>query len=66
MAIMIAGTILTFVTCVAVSGLYYGAERREQDTKYIPGRRPRRRFVSLSRIVEEKPIGRPTPTRPVT
>ena len=32
---MIAGTILTFVTCVAVSGLYYGAERREQDTKYI-------------------------------
>ena len=33
--IMIAGTILTFVTCVAVSGLYYGAERREQETKYI-------------------------------
>lgn len=33
--IMIAGTILTFVTCVAVSGLYYGAERREQETKFI-------------------------------
>ena len=33
--ICIAGSILVFVTCVAVAGLYYGAERREEDTKFI-------------------------------
>ena len=33
--ICIAGTILLFVTCVAVAGLYYGAERIEEDTKFI-------------------------------
>lgn len=33
--ICIAGSILVFVTCVAVAGLYYGAERLEEDTKFI-------------------------------
>ena len=33
--ITIAGTILTVVTCLAVGGLYFGAERREQETKFI-------------------------------
>ena len=33
--ICIAGTILLFVTCVAVAGLYYAAERIEEDTKFI-------------------------------
>ena len=33
--ITVAGAVLFFVTCVAVAGLYYGAERIEERTKYI-------------------------------
>ncbi|MAT82168.1 MAG: hypothetical protein CMJ29_11070 [Phycisphaerae bacterium] len=33
--ICIASSILVFVTCVAVAGLYYGAERIEADSKFI-------------------------------
>jgi len=33
--ICIASSILVFVTCVAVAGLYYGAERREENAKFI-------------------------------
>ncbi|MBG83413.1 MAG: hypothetical protein CMJ40_02580 [Phycisphaerae bacterium] len=54
--IMIAGTILTFVTCVAVSGLYYGAERREQDTKYISvasQAKETQRAANRARLMEE-------------
>ena len=54
--IMIAGTILTFVTCVAVSGLYYGAERREEETKYISvasQAKETRRIAERDRLMEE-------------
>ena len=54
--IMIAGTILTFVTCVAVSGLYYGAERREQDTKFISvasQAKETQRAANRARLMEE-------------
>ena len=33
--ITVAGAVLFFVTCVAVGGLYYGAERMEERSKYV-------------------------------
>ena len=66
--IMIAGTILTFVTCVAVSGLYYGAERREQDTKYISvasQAKETQRAANRARLMEQmKLMGQPHCGRP--
>ena len=54
--ICIASTILLFVTCVAVAGLYYGSERREEDTKFISvasQARETRRVALKDQLMEE-------------
>ena len=54
--ITVAGSILMFVTCLAVAGLYYGAERREEQTKFIAEAseaRVTRRIAEQDRLMDE-------------
>ncbi|MBG79688.1 MAG: hypothetical protein CMJ39_03125 [Phycisphaerae bacterium] len=54
--ITIAGTILTVVTCLAVGGLYFGAERREENRKFVADAseaRETQRIADKDRLMEE-------------